>query len=270
MSFPKCPYCTSVYRPPDGFRGGDLLCPTCGLKIKVPLAKPSQTVPISSSVLRLECPTCKAIVEARSDEVGEKAPCPKCGQRLKIPSLKQSSTNQTILANWADLPPQVTPSPTAIQDHWPDQIDVEPVTHSEAFADLPLVATGPKQEHSSLGIASFIIAMLIGGLDLILGFIIVLSMARAVDHQNLMFTAASGGMSILCLNIISIPLCLVGVGLSVVALVAHRDRNHLFSWIGLFGNGAVIFLVLSASVCGAVMDAAKPNHQQRQNFNQFP
>jgi hypothetical protein len=38
----------------------------------------------------------------------------------------------------------------------------------------------------------------------------------------------------------NIPLCLVGIGLALVALIAHRDRNNLFSWIGLFVNSAVI------------------------------
>jgi hypothetical protein len=42
----------------------------------------------------------------------------------------------------------------------------------------------------------------------------------------------------------SIPLCLVGLGLAIVGLVAHRSHNHVFTWMGLFGNGVVILLVL--------------------------
>jgi hypothetical protein len=63
----------------------------------------------------------------------------------------------------------------------------------------------------------------------------------------------AGGMSMACLNIMSIPLCLVGLGLGVVGLVAHRDRNHLFTWIGLLGYGVVIFGVLALFVCGSML-----------------
>ena len=51
----------------------------------------------------------------------------------------------------------------------------------------------------------------------------------------------------------SVPVCLVGVGLAVVALVAHRDRNQLFSWIGLIGNGVVILGVLGVFMLGAML-----------------
>jgi hypothetical protein len=55
------------------------------------------------------------------------------------------------------------------------------------------------------------------------------------------------------LNCMSVPLCLVGVGLGLVGLIAHRDCNHLFTWIGLLGNGVVILGVVGLYVFNAML-----------------
>ena len=39
----------------------------------------------------------------------------------------------------------------------------------------------------------------------------------------------------------------------MVGLIAHRDCNHQFTWIGLIGNGVVIFGVVGLYVVGALM-----------------
>jgi hypothetical protein len=50
----------------------------------------------------------------------------------------------------------------------------------------------------------------------------------------------------------SLPMCLVGVGLALVGLIAHPDSNHLFSWIGLIANGAVILGLIGLFMLTAV------------------
>jgi hypothetical protein len=107
------------------------------------------------------------------------------------------------------------------------------------------------QKHSGLGIASFIIAVLVGGLDIILALVIATNLAnvapRHPDNGHDVAVAANlvaGGLSMVCLNCMSIPLCLVGVGLGLVGLITHRGQNHVFTWIGLLGNGSVILCVV--------------------------
>jgi len=50
-----------------------------------------------------------------------------------------------------------------------------------------------------------------------------------------------------------LPLCLVGIGLAITALVAHKDANNLFAWIGLYGNGVVILGTIGLYVLGSVL-----------------
>jgi hypothetical protein len=60
-------------------------------------------------------------------------------------------------------------------------------------------------------------------------------------------------VSLLFFNCASVPLCIVGVSLAVVALVAHKDRNHLFTWMGLLGNGIVIVVILGLYLWGTLL-----------------
>ena len=75
---------------------------------------------------------------------------------------------------------------------------------------------------------------------------------RHATADDLKVQIVGGGVSMIYLNIMSIPLCLVGVGLSLVGLIAHRGRNHLFTWIGLLGNGMVILGVIGLYILGTV------------------
>jgi hypothetical protein len=110
-----------------------------------------------------------------------------------------------------------------------------------------------RQKHSGLGIASFLIAVMVGGMDIMMAVAITTNMARSGNSGQLRENALAGGMSMICLNCMSLPLCLVGAGLGVVALVAHRDQNHLFTWIGLLGNGVVIVALLGFYFLGAMV-----------------
>jgi hypothetical protein len=76
---------------------------------------------------------------------------------------------------------------------------------------------------------------------------------RNTSQEELAGKVLAGGMATICLNCMSITLCLVGVGLVLVGLIAHRDSNHLFSWMGLFGNGIGTLLVVGLYLLGAMM-----------------
>jgi hypothetical protein len=121
--------------------------------------------------------------------------------------------------------------------------------------EAPLVSPQPRaQRHSGLGIASFLIAMLVGGLDLILIFIFGMRMAsaRGAFHEAKFDALAGGIISLYCVNCVSIPICLVGVGLGIVGLIAHTNHNHIFTRIGLFVNGMVILVVLALYALGSM------------------
>jgi len=104
--------------------------------------------------------------------------------------------------------------------------------------------------------ASFVIAFVVLGLDVLLGVVVVLGIARSgsgtdSDYeltQDLKRNLLGGAMAMVCLNCLSLPACLVGAGLAVVGLGAQRDKKHLFTWIGLIGNGAVILGILGLFV----------------------
>jgi hypothetical protein len=121
-------------------------------------------------------------------------------------------------------------------------------------------------KHSGLGIASFLIALLVGGLDVMLAIVIVTQIARSAKpptqtgygasyssmQDRLRDNVLAGGMAMICLNCLSVPICLVGVGLGVVGLIAQRGQNHLFTWIGVLGNGVVIVGVIGLYILGTL------------------
>jgi len=107
-----------------------------------------------------------------------------------------------------------------------------------------------------LGIASFLIALLIGGLDVILALVIAVNMAHSSGHKDadhLSLQAAGGGLALYCLNCMSVPLCLVGFGLGLVGLITQRGCNNIFTWMGLLGNGIVILAVVGLYVVGSML-----------------
>ena len=120
---------------------------------------------------------------------------------------------------------------------------IDPYESSASSIDT-LLGSGQKK-HSGLGMASFIIALLVGGLDVVLGLIVVSNVVNSKGVERVKESMLGGAMSLVCLNFLSLPACLVGIGLAFVGLVAHRDRNHLFTVIGLVGNGLVILGVLA-------------------------
>jgi hypothetical protein len=114
--------------------------------------------------------------------------------------------------------------------------------------------------------ASFIIAVLVGGLNLILAAGIAFNIAKPAIHRpdphspfdasptaDVKTSVGGGVAQLICLNCMSVPLCLVGVGLAIVGLVVNRDGNHLFTWIGLLVNGMVVLAVVGMQVLGALL-----------------
>jgi hypothetical protein len=82
--------------------------------------------------------------------------------------------------------------------------------------------------------------------------IVVLNIAGSEGSTEVKDSALGGGMAIVCLNCLSVPLCLIGVGLAIMALIAHKDRNHLMTYIGLGVNTLVILGVLGLYVFASV------------------
>lgn len=232
-----CPRYQASLRVPDQAGGKKGPCPQCGQRLQVPQAIPlprNRTVlgaPPARHPPRIEnlfsCPVCRADVGVSEEELGRMVSCHRCGSSF-------AAIQATGLA--AGLP-------SSPPRDFPDLSDEAP------YYSAP-------RKHSGLGIASFLIALLIGGLDVILALVIAVNMARSSGHKDvdrLSYQAAGGGLAMYCLNCMSVPLCLVGFGLGLVGLIAQRDRNHVFSWMGLLGNGIVILVVVGLYVIGAML-----------------
>jgi DNA-directed RNA polymerase subunit RPC12/RpoP len=234
--------------------------------------------------IRFSCPTCQKALKAPDNGAGRKIPCPQCGQRLMIPPTEQTR-NKTVLGRLSPDSPASSPSlpPGVASVNWsPGESNAPPPIRRKPQPDEPDGAAAPdfqsgaqsegqyqdfgyalpaSRPHSALGITSFVIAFLVGGLNAMLAVIIFAGVARAAvpkdgdDYPRNATTKIEakllgGAVGMTCLNCMSVPLCLVGLGLAVAALVAHRDQNNLFSWLGLLVNGAVILGVLLLFVWG--------------------
>src|SRR5262249_35691378 len=90
----------------------------------------------------------------------------------------------------------------------------------------------------------FLIALVVGGIELILVLIVVSNMVGAKSVESLEVRFISGSVSLLCWNFLCLPACLLGAGMAVVALIGHKDRRHVFTLFGLLGNGIVILIVI--------------------------
>jgi hypothetical protein len=191
-------------------------------------------------VVTFVCPTCKN--PCTHSTPGEKVFCPTCGQKLLVPAPPQS---KTVLGDW-----QVESKSPALEQ--------QPERELYTLTTQPRTGPRPSQPHSNLGIASSIIAFVVGGLDLILGMVVVGRIAGSSRAMGTMQDSVlAGGVAMYCLNCLSVPACLAGVGLSVVALVAHKDRNHLFTWIGLVFNALVIVGVVALYLYGVMLASSQ-------------
>jgi DNA-directed RNA polymerase subunit RPC12/RpoP len=256
-----CPVCKTALECPDRKAGRKLPCPKCGQRLLVPSPTRNQTMlgealpskaparreaPLSGQVPVGECPGCRSPVTVPAESVGRWVNCQHCG---------------TGFAAFAEGPgpapgpafDSFSPEPPAYR-----QPALDPSGFAGPAADTELGwPDEPRPKHSGLGIASFLIALLVGGLDVILAVAITAGIARSSPRTSdeLKANVVAGGVAMVCLNYMSLPLCLVGVGLGGVGLVVHRGQNHLFTWIGLCGNGVVIFVVVGLHLIGLMLRA---------------
>lgn len=217
--------------------------------------------------VRFACPKCNSALSAPDHRIGTKTNCPKCGQRLLVPG---RPANRTVLGRPIEEGTRAARSPARAPESQPGTACVTCPGCGRAIV-LPLeelsqliecakcltrfVPSGgaarqsppqhydeppPERKHSGLGIASFLIALLVGGLDLILAIVIATGVAKSAP-SGMRTEIVGGGLALICFNFLSLPLCLVGFGMGLVALVVNRDRGQAFSWLGLFGNGVVVF-----------------------------
>jgi hypothetical protein len=237
----SCPVCRKVLKAPEHGVGRKVPCPRCGQRLQIPppvpvqnktiLGQPMQASGGSSATLTCSCPHCgRAGIPFEMHEAHTVCECARCGGKF-------TPLGGAVADGFGPGP---APSPDPFDNlSAPEPPEYQPYARAGEQAALP--------KHSGLGMASFVIALLVGGLDVVLAVAIATGIARSAprdDWGEFQFRLVSGGVAMYCMNCTSIPLCLVGVGLAVVGMVAHRDHNHLFSRIGLLGNGVVILGVL--------------------------
>jgi DNA-directed RNA polymerase subunit RPC12/RpoP len=260
-----CPTCSAVLNCPDHKAGEKAPCPKCGQRLQVPVPpRPAhaKTVlgrladppppgpgpdpagtgiepegptpgraagPPTPDTVNVKCPGCGRVIPLRADELDTLIECKRCDTRF-VPSGRFGG-----------------PAAGPILGRQSEADYAEPEAGSPVGGVL-----GRGGNHSGLGMASFLIAVLVGGMDVVLGLIVVLNVAGSRGERGAEDSAFSGSLAMVCLNCLSIPLCLVGVGLAVMALIAHKGRNHLMTYIGLGVNAVVILGVLGLYVIGSV------------------
>jgi hypothetical protein len=185
--------------------------------------------------LSVICPACGKSLRMPETAAGRSVTCPACQKRFSITIAEKTSEPVRPLPEWLPVP-----SSNPIENNLPSSISIP--------------KTRPK--YSGLGIASFLIGLLVGALYVIVVFVFAVGMAKPSHRSNdfgpsqndIQNTALAGGFSLMCLGCMSLPICIVGAGLGLVGLIAHRDQNNLFSWIGLFINGVVVLGVVGLYV----------------------
>lgn len=281
-----CHQCQKRCKAPAEARGKRAKCPRCGVALVVPTSQLAAAVDpifetytdadelqiigpfdaeptandISNPTTVLACPRCKSKFTIRSSDAGKTIKCPTCTQWLRAPEFptKLSSVPPSANQQCGIRPPPLpqanspTTSPFAFDPLASDRASPPLRQHAESenldSSDDNTVDT--ESNHSGLGIASFLIALVVGGLDIILAVAIAAGIAGSGPRQpnpfqpNLHQNMLAGGVAFFCFNCMSLPLCLTGAGLGFVALVVHRNRDHVFTWIGLLGNGVVILGVV--------------------------
>ncbi len=234
-----CPGCRCQLRITAAMLGMPLKCPRCSTAFTTGKPPPVETVAIA-------CPGCARTIALQPHELSQTIECACCARRFvpgQVPPTPPSpARRETRLDDLEVLTPGVA------DETEPDDLEV-----------LPAVIL--RRRHSGLGMVSFLIAVLVGGLDLILAAAIATGIAGLPSGPGAPPDGAEsssagrivGEVARACLNCLSVPVCLVGLGLGFVGLAARRDRKHLFTWLGLVGNGVVVLAILALAVVGMVL-----------------
>ncbi len=287
MIFFQCPSCRKTMKTADNASGHKVACPLCGQRILVP----PRAQATNKTVLGQPVPD--PTTAPRVPPAGPEPPppvlppgkvlvsCPGCARSILLPPNELSWTIECSRCGMRFVPVPPRPAAPAPQRHSSEEeageSEDEDDHGSRAGSGFSASRTGSdrgqgfdglssslrydvRRPHSGLGIASFLIAVLVGGLDVILSLVIAVNIAKSAPPRPergappaAVANALVGGMSLYCLNCMSVPVCLVGVGLGIVGLVAHRDCNHVFTWIGLLANAVVILGVVALYVLGAMV-----------------
>ncbi len=119
-------------------------------------------------------------------------------------------------------------------------------------------------EHSVAGVISFVIALLVGALNLLILLVAVAS-PTAPKHP-LAIAALSLLVSLSCFSVLSAPLCVAGFAMSLVTLIHHKGRNHIFSWLGLYGNLFILCMMMLALIFTSLLG----NLRRQERMNHCP
>jgi hypothetical protein len=228
MILVSCPNCLEKMRAPARAAGLEVFCPSCGQPLRIPPSAPAQGT-------------------GPGDRWAQNQPA--------APEAEGAETRPREASYRTDVPPAPRRRYDEERDRDRDRGGASSVAGDTAPVDVPA-----GRPHSGLGIASFLIALLVLGMDMILGVVIAANIAgsRAAHGADLLAGVVAGGMGLVLLNCVSVPVCLVGLGLAVVGLVAHRAHNHLFTWLGLFGNGVVVFGLVCLFLLGGMTPSPSP------------
>jgi DNA-directed RNA polymerase subunit M/transcription elongation factor TFIIS len=196
----SCPTCQKALKCPDQGAGKKVSCPRCGQRLLIPppvqaqnktvLGKlvpdsaPSSSIPpagVKPSVaapspeqVQIDCPGCRSPFLIPKEGLGRWAECPKCG--FEFAAMRDESTPAPSPIS-ARLPP--SPPPTRQQPSFDPFDSNSPIDDVGLEVELELPSCGPHsgrgQKHSPLGMASFIIGLVVGGLDVVLAVAIPLA-----------------------------------------------------------------------------------------------
>jgi hypothetical protein len=105
---------------------------------------------------------------------------------------------------------------------------------------------GRKEEHSRMGIASFVLAIVVS----ILAFL-------TIFVAGVLQATTPGGMNDLAAGLVGFAIIgcclanLVGLGIGAAGLLQRRRPKKVFAILGAIGNGAVVLGVVALIVLGA-------------------
>src|SRR5262245_21230854 len=123
-------------------------------------------------MLQITCPKCSKNLKAPDHAAGRAITCPRCGNRLLISAGGEEPSTPRAAGISSSPPPTAPAAP-----EWT-------APPNQEFEVRSSVGHRPRPGHSGLGIASFLIAVLVGGLYVILLIVVVIGLARSGRHTE--------------------------------------------------------------------------------------
>ncbi len=166
---------------------------------------------------QFSCSRCGTRMEAPAP--GATAACPGCGQLFETPATSAA------------------PPPRSSRD--------DPYGDERGDARYPDVG---RRTHSGVGIASFLIGLIVIVIDLLLVLLLVVLATGGAGYREGRTVGTLAGV----FNCIGVLACLAGLGLGVAGLF-QEDRNRTFAVLGVILNGLVILIVAGLFIVGMAM-----------------